>query len=489
MLRNNTKTSVFPNSGRSRAEVKRHIAALCAADHSYPDGSVFNSISSQPLPVSAEVFFHYLATNMGDNRMFPSLREVERRVTAMLGELLGHPSALGAIVSGGTEANLLAIVAALGQFRRSRRGKCKPQILAPQSIHFSVEKIARVLDVELVRVRLDEQYRVDVDELRRKVCERTAVIVVSAGTSECGAIDDVTSVAEIARHTGIPLHVDAATGGFLIPFARELGYSMPNFDFNVRGVSSITVDPHKYGFAPIPAGYLLMRDRSLFSELDFASHYRGTSNHSSLLGTRPGAGVLAVYAALLYMGRNGYCNSVRHLFQARDQFIQGLGRHGLELAYQPQLTIVGINLQSPESALAYLQTKKLIASVSKRYQFLRIVVQRHLAAKDYRRLIAHLERYVQWESQRHESHVRFNQQAQVIPAGAANRNGHGCDTTAGERPSGPLHGPDVRNGRRGSGAAQSSRVSAGHGRHLHPQRGLAEPSGARNLHAAGARGC
>jgi tyrosine decarboxylase/aspartate 1-decarboxylase len=487
MLPENNKTSLFPEHGQSRAAVKRQIEALCAADHSYHDGSVFNSISTQPLPVSEEVFSRYLAANMGDNRIFPSLHEVEGRITAMLGELLGHRSAQGVAVSGGTEANLLAIVAALGRFRR--HNKCKPQILAPQSVHFSVEKIARILDVELAKANLDSQYRVDVDLLKRRVCERTAVVVVTAGTSECGAIDNVAAVAEITRNAGIPLHVDAATGGFLIPFARELGYNLPRFDFTIPGVSSITVDPHKYGFAPIPAGHLLVRDRDLFSELDFESHYQGTFNHSSLLGTRPGAGILAAYAALTHLGRNGYRDAVRRLFQARDQFIEDLRRHGLELAYQPELTIVGIRLPSPESALAYLQTRKLIVSVSKRHQFLRIVVQRHLAVRDYRRLIVHLKKYLQRESPRNESHVRFNQQAQVIPAGAANRNGHGGDTVAGQGPSGALHGPDVRNGRRGSGAAQRGRVPAGRGRHLHPQRGLVEHAGAGHLHTAGARSC
>ena len=382
---------MFPRRGAASAEVERRIAALCGKDYSYRGGTVFNSISSEPLPCAARIFKRHLAANMGDNRIFPSLPQAERRVTAMLGELLGAGNAHGMVVSGGTEANLLAMAAAVRQFRSSRQNARRPQVLAPESVHFSVEKAAVMLDVELVRAPLDSQYRVDVDGLRRRICGRTALVIVTAGTSECGAIDDVASVAEFTRRAGIPLHVDAATGGFLIPFARELGYEMPEFDFSVPGVTSITIDPHKYGFAPVPAGCLLARDSGVMAGLNFESHYVGTRNHASLLGTRPGAGVLATYAALMCMGRDGYREAVGRLFRSRDLFLDEALRQGLRLAYRPQLTIVGIRVDSPRSALSYLEARGLIASVSKRHDFLRIVVQRHLRGKDYRELLKHLK--------------------------------------------------------------------------------------------------
>lgn len=386
---------LFPEEGVSEARVTREIADLCSGDHHYPDGSVFNSICSAPLAFPAAIYRKYAEVNMGDNRVFPGAHEAERHVVAMLSGLLHAPNAHGAIVSGGTEANLLACAAAIRAFRERRPRGRRAQILAPESIHFSFDKIATLLDAELVRTRIDAQYRADIDELRRGINTRTALTVVTAGTSESGAVDDVECAAEVAERAGVPLHVDAATGGFLIPFARELGYPLPRFDFALPGVSSVTIDPHKYGFAPPPAGCLLVRNGGPLRQFGFESHYVGTHNHKTLLGTRPGAAVLAVYAALRHMGWSGYQKTVAKLFHQRDALLQTVREHGFELAYDPDLTIVGIREANPEAALARLEANGLIASVSKRYRFLRIVVQSHLSSRDFDHLLYSLGKYRQ----------------------------------------------------------------------------------------------
>lgn len=378
----------FREEGRDEEDVRAELARLCRADHSYAGGSIFNSICSAPLPLSAAVFAERIAANMGDNRVFPSLREIEGRITAMLGELLGHPSASGALVSGGTEANLLAVSAAL---RARGRGPGRPQILLPQSAHFSFDKIAALLDVELCHAATDGQHRLVVEDLRRRICARTALIVVTAGTSECGAVDDVPAAAQIAQAAGLPLHVDAATGGFLIPFARELGYALPASDFTVPGVTSVTVDPHKYGYAPVPAGYLLFRDPGPMDALRCASHYHGTAPHVALLGTRPGASAAAVYAALAHLGRGGYRRAVGDLFAMRGRLLARLRQRGYALAYEPDLTVIGIRLPDPIAALRALESAGLIASVSRRWRFLRLVLHRHLCDRDLERLLDALD--------------------------------------------------------------------------------------------------
>lgn len=361
--------------GLGEAAVRDELDRLCARDHSYAGGTIFNSICSEPLPLAAEVFARHLSANSGDSRIFPGLHEAERRVTAMLGDLLGDADAHGVAVSGGTEANLLAVAAALrGRPRRAGR----PQLLVPESAHFSLEKVAALLDCELVCARLDARYRVDIDDMRRKISTRTALVVVTAGTSECGAVDDVPAAAQIAREAGLPLHVDAATGGFLIPFARELGYTLPAFDLSVPGVTSMAVDPHKYGQAPIPCGWLLVRERSWIERLRSESHYQGTRAHYGLLGTRPGASVLAAYAALRAMGRAGYRAMVAELFAMRAWLLERLAGAGLRLAFEPELTVVGVQSAEPEAVLARLEADGLLASVARRHGFLRLVLHRHL---------------------------------------------------------------------------------------------------------------
>lgn len=378
----------FAEQGRDATAVRREIAELCAGHHAYADGTVVNSICSEPVDLAREVYAEHLTANFGDNRIFPGLSQVQARVTAMLGELLGAPEATGGLVSGGTEANLLALVAAL---RAGRVRAHRPVVLVPDNAHFSFAKLAAILPVELVGVRVDGRFRVDPDDVRRKLTRDTALVVATAGTSECGAVDDVAAVAAVAEDAGVPVHVDAATGGFLIPFARDAGYPLPPFDFSVPGVTSITVDPHKYGLAPIPAGYLLFRDEPV--SLRVASHYRGTDDHVTLLGTRPGASVLAVYAALRHLGRDGYRTLVADLFAARDRLVELLTEHGHPLAFPPDLTILGIRVADSPAALAYLERRGVIASVSKRHAFLRVVVHRHLRAEHYAALVAHLDDY------------------------------------------------------------------------------------------------
>ena len=225
----------------------------------------------------------------------------ERQVTAMLGELLGHPQAAGCATSGGKEANLLALLAALGATRTRGRGLRSCCQRAPTTRSASSRRFCPSSSCERASTA---GYRVDVDDVRRKLTGDTALIVVTAGTSECGAVDDGRAVATLAAAAGIALHVDAATGGYLIPFARELGRPVGAFDFALPGVSSITLDPHKYSYAPIPAGHVLFCNPDALERLRFASHYRGTRDQSTLLGTRPGAGLLATYAALPHLGRS-----------------------------------------------------------------------------------------------------------------------------------------------------------------------------------------
>jgi tyrosine decarboxylase/aspartate 1-decarboxylase len=377
----------FPEAGVVAEAVRQELAELCAGDHSYDGGSIFNSICSAPLPLAAEVFRTYLHTNGGDNRLFPSLPRAEERVIQMLADLLGLPAAQGCLTSGGTEANLLAMAVAL-EIHRERAGRGEPpEIVAPETVHFSFDKIARLLGARLVRTGLDGHLRGDPEAIARRVGPRTAAVVVSAGASETGAVDDVEAAARIARRHGLRLHVDAATGGFLIPFAAE-SYRGPRFDFGLPEVASITVDPHKYGQAPIPAGALLMAREEDFARLRFASHYAGTQDHHTLLGTRPGAATLAVYATLRHLGRTGYLALAKELFARRDHLLARLAGEGFSAVVPPDLTIVAVAVDDCQGMARYLEERGLMVSVSRRFSFLRIVIQRHLTEPALDRLVS-----------------------------------------------------------------------------------------------------
>jgi tyrosine decarboxylase MnfA len=377
----------LPEHGRDTAAVLAGLDELRREDHDYTDGTVFNSICSAPLPIARQVFAQALETNMGDNRIFPSLRRTEARVTALLGDLLGLPEAAGLATSGGTEANLLAVLAAVRRHEQREGGRRPARIVLPESAHFSFDKILALLGAEPVYAPLDAQLHVDTEALSELVTEDTALVVATAGTSETGAVDDVPAIAAHAVALGVPLHVDAATGGFLVPFARELGHPLPLVGLDVPGVTSVTLDPHKYGGAPIPAGHLLLRDQAGLDRLRVASHYRGTHDHRGMLGTRPGAAVLATWAALQTMGRSGYRSMVASVFERRELLLDLLQGAGFAIAPAPDLTVVTVRHPAPERLVDGLEQRGFIASLARRYGLVRLVVHWHQSRQQLRALV------------------------------------------------------------------------------------------------------
>jgi tyrosine decarboxylase/aspartate 1-decarboxylase len=370
--------------GMPSQRVQLELTQLCADDHDYGDRSVFNSICSSPLPLAMTVFAAHLETNGGDNRIFPSAQRAQESVTAMLGDLFDLPAAFGVATSGGTEANLLAVYAAVRRWQQRNRTDRRAPVLVADNAHFSFDKIVRLLPVERVALPVGADHRVDPARVAGLVTGDAALLVLTAGTSETGAVDEIAPLAEVAARLGVPVHIDAATGGFLVPFAETLPY----LGFAIPGVSSITVDPHKYGGAPIAAGYLLQRHESDHEALRVRSHYHGTTDHLGLLGTRSGGPLLATYAALRHLGRHGYQQRASHLFALRDHLIEELGRAGLPPAYQPDLTVVGFAHPDPSGLQEALQRRGLITSVAHRLDLVRLVVHTHHQAADLSHLVA-----------------------------------------------------------------------------------------------------
>ncbi|MFJ2581472.1 tyrosine decarboxylase MfnA [Kitasatospora aureofaciens] len=380
--------NALPEEGLPTDRVLADLAGLCAADHDYRDGTVFNSICSTPLPIAERVFAAHQQANLGDNRIFPSLPRAEAEVTAMLAGLMDGPGAAGVATSGGTEANLLAVLAAVRRHQRRFGDGVPARVLLGDSAHFSFDKIAALLPVEVVRVPSDQRLRVDTARLLPLITPDTALVVATAGSSESGAVDDVPAIAAHASAFGVPVHVDAATGGFLVPFARELGEPLPPIGLSVPGVTSVTLDPHKYGGAPIPAGHVLFRDPEDLAALRTASHYRGTFDHHALLGTRPGGALLATWAALRAQGRSGYREAVAGLWERRELLVRLLADAGFEVAPRPELTVVTVRHPSPEKLVDALERRGLIASVARRLGLLRLVVHWHQSEQQLRCLVA-----------------------------------------------------------------------------------------------------
>ncbi|MCW3981963.1 MAG: tyrosine decarboxylase MfnA, partial [Candidatus Bathyarchaeota archaeon] len=328
------------DEGLPRESVLKDLDSRLAADFSFTSGRILGSMCTSPHPLAKEVYTRFLEKNLGDPGLFPATAQLEREAVQMLGKLLSNPKASGHILTGGTEANILALLAAK---KLSNKNRC--EVIVPSSAHHSFDKAADLLGLKIIRIGLNSRFQVDTEAVERAINRNTAAIVAIAGTTGLGVVDPFPELSEIAMAENLPLHVDAAFGGFVLPFLRELAPVTPKFDFAVEGVSSITVDPHKMGLAAIPAGGLLFRSEELRKAVAWKVSYLagGKTEQATLVGTRSGASVIAVWALLKHLGREGYTRVVSRCMELTRRLANGIQQiEGLEVVTNPITNIVGI---------------------------------------------------------------------------------------------------------------------------------------------------
>ena len=268
--------------------ILKELDELQKLDYKYCDGRILGSMCTEAHPFAKEVYCKFLDSNLGDPGLFKGTKQIEVEVVKSIGKLLSLDNAYGNIVTGGTEANLMAIRAARNHARKYK-GIKNGEIIIPASAHFSFKKAADMLNLNIVEAELDDDYKIDVESLKNAISDKTVAIVAIAGTTELGLIDPIEEISKIAHDNNIYFHVDAAFGGFSIPFLKKCGYDLPVFDFSLEGVCSITVDPHKMGLAPIPAGGIIFRKQEYLDVMAIDSPYLTVKKQSTIVGTRLGA--------------------------------------------------------------------------------------------------------------------------------------------------------------------------------------------------------
>ena len=233
---------------------------------------------------------------------------------------------------------------------------------------------------QLVNADLNEDYTVDSGCVSDLITENTVAIVGIAGTTELGMIDPIGELSDIALENDIHLHVDAAFGGFSIPFLKEEGYDFPDFDFSLKGVRSITVDPHKMGLAPIPAGGILFKDEIYLKAMNVDSPYLTVKQQSTIVGTRLGATAAATYAVMKHLGREGYRNNAKEALDNAFFLARELENLGYELVVEPKLNIVAFNHPQikTEELASLLEEKDWKVSCSHCPKAIRIILMNHI---------------------------------------------------------------------------------------------------------------
>ena len=377
-----------------KQDILNELDELHKLDHDYADGRILGSMCTEAHPFAKEVFCKFLDTNLGDPGLFKGTKQIENKVIKSIGELLSLDEAYGNIVTGGTEANLMAMRAARNHARKYK-GIVDGEIIIPESAHFSFKKAADMLNLKIVEAKIDENYRIDVDALKDVISDKTVAIVAIAGTTELGLIDPIEEISKIAFENNIYFHVDAAFGGFSIPFLRQAGYDLPVFDFSLEGVCSITVDPHKMGLAPIPAGGIIFREKEYLNVMAVDSPYLTVKTQSTVVGTRIGASTVATYALLKYFGRSGYSKLAKNLMENTCFLKDSLEKIGYDVIVEPELNIVAFNHPEKNPQLMADELEKINGwkvSVANCPNAIRIVLMNHVTKTHLKEFLSDLEK-------------------------------------------------------------------------------------------------
>ena len=328
------------NKGSPENLVLKELESKLRNDFTYGSGRIIGSMCTCPHPLAKKAHTRFLDRNVGDSGLFPAVVKLEKEAIHMLGTLLSNPRASGHILTGGTEANTLALWTAR---KLAKKKNC--EVIVPASSHYSFDKAADLLGLKIVRARLNNRFQVDVEAVEKAINSNTIAIVGIAGTTGLGVVDPISELSDVAVEKDLYLHVDAAFGGFVLPFLKELGFNVPDFDFSLPGVCSITIDPHKMGLAPIPSGGILFRNEKLRKAIAWNVSYLagGETEQATFVGTRSGASVISVWALLKHLGKEGYKKIVESCMRLTRELAREIqNTDGLDIAIEPTMNIVGI---------------------------------------------------------------------------------------------------------------------------------------------------
>ncbi|HTM22007.1 MAG TPA: aspartate aminotransferase family protein [Kofleriaceae bacterium] len=340
----------IPERGRAADAILAELRERRRADTPWHDGKTFAYVfhaRDDVADLAERAARMFLWDNALDPTAFPSLLALENEVVAMAAaHLHGAAGVVGNFTSGGTESVLLAVKTARDHARARRPDLGRAQIVVPATVHPAFHKACCYFDVDAVVTPVDPRtMRADVDAMRAAIGERTVLLVGSAPSYAHGVVDPIAEIAALALERDLLCHVDGCIGGFLLPFFAELGAPVTAFDFRVPGVTSMSMDFHKYAYAPKGASVVLYRDAALRRHQVFTwSGWPGYSMvNPTMQSTRSGGPLAGTWAVLQLLGRAGYRELAAGLRDARDRVIDGVAAiPGLRILGQPEMSLLAI---------------------------------------------------------------------------------------------------------------------------------------------------
>ena len=320
----------FPKAAQSPDEVLRTLRDAMEYDVRWDQGKLFSlvyGVSEEHSTLLGDAYKMYINTNgLGKGFIFQSLGQLEDDVINITLGMLHNPEGAGNITSGGTESIIMGTRAALQGAKERRPDLTAPEIVIPQSAHPAFEKASELMGIGVVRTPLTGEYTADVDAMRGAITDHTIMLAGSAPNYPFGTIDPIADIAALAKEHDLHFHTDACVGGFALPFLKQAGEPIPDFDFTIPGVDTISADIHKYGFAARGTSLVLYRDREMQHRSIFklGTWDGGPYITPTLAGSRPGGAVAAAWASLHHLGAEGYTRIHTELLETRRRYQAGI---------------------------------------------------------------------------------------------------------------------------------------------------------------------
>lgn len=339
----------LPEKGLPKAQILDHLAGLKERDIAWSEGRapIFVFKAEQELSdLNREAFNLYFVENaLGAHRAFASIKQMESDIISIGLKLFNGPEgSMGYFTTGGSESITCAMKAARN-WAREKRGdpQFRGNMVVAETCHPAFTKACDLMDIELRKIPVGADFKADPVAMEAAIDENTYCMVGSMPCYPYGVIDPIEALSEVAQRHGLWLHVDACVGGYIAPFAAELGRDVPPWDFRVPGVCSISADVHKFGYAPKPASTVFFRSEDygkhlMFKYNDWPSGIYATA---TIVGTRPGGGVAGAWATLHGLGHDGYLRVTQNLLNLVDRYKAGIGAiPGLRVLADPPLSII-----------------------------------------------------------------------------------------------------------------------------------------------------
>ena len=335
----------IPPKGKSKKEIFQTLQSYKGKDLDWKSGRVLGYVyypGDKAQDVIDEAYTMYLTENALDPTTFPSLLRLENEIVGMLADLLrGDQQVVGNFTSGGTESLILAVKTARDHARATRPHIKEPEMVLPVTAHASFYKAAHYLDVKPVVTPVDgDSFRADVKAMAEAITDNTILLVGSAPGYAHGVVDPIEEIAALALENNLLCHVDGCVGGIHLSYMRKGGFAVPAFDFTIPGVTSISADLHKYGYAAKGASVVLYKNKELRKHQIFAcSRWAGyTVINPAITSSKTGGPMAAAWAVMNHLGDEGYMEIVREVMEATKLLIDGVKRiEGLQVLGQPDM--------------------------------------------------------------------------------------------------------------------------------------------------------